>query len=71
MLLSGLHSVVVEVVTQDHRAILELLVSLAHRVMLASKEILATLVTLEILATLVILVQQDKAFLLEVHKVKY
>ena len=57
--------------TQDHKAILELLVSLAHKVMLASKEILVILVILEILATLVILVQQDKASLLEVHKVKY
>jgi hypothetical protein len=67
--------VVVEVVViQDHKVILELLVSLGHKVMLvtlASKEILVTLVILEILATLVILAQQDKAFLLEVHKVKY
>ena len=40
-------------------------------VKLVIQEILELLVTLEILATLVILVQQDRAFLLEVHKVKY
>ena len=34
-------------------------------------EVVVVVVTLEILATLVILVQQDRAFLLEVHKVKY
>jgi hypothetical protein len=48
MLLSGL-LLVVEVVTQGHKAILELLVSLAHKVMLvtlASKEILVILATL-------------------------
>jgi hypothetical protein len=45
-----------------------ILVHKAIRVILA---ILVILVTVEILATLVILVQQDKAFLLEVHKVRY